>query len=55
MSIDPRLRGSREPWVLQKKAFIPIGLHLKSIVSVGLLWNLCMSEWDSFGEDAWST
>ena len=37
----PQAKGiEREPWVLQKKTFTPIGLLLKNIVSVGLLWNL---------------
>ena len=40
VSTGPRLRGLREPWVLQKKAFTPIGLLLKNTVSVGLSWNL---------------
>ena len=39
MNIGLRPRVSREQCVLQKKAFTQIGLHLKSIVSVGLLWN----------------
>ena len=40
VSTGPRQRGLREPWVLQKKAFTPIGLLLKNTVSVGLPWNL---------------